>query len=336
MTAVAKSSQQCTPAGGGSYRYLVYGLALESDFPLISVDEVPDEAVETAIRLTRMPAGSFGPRTWKLEADPQAWSRHAVLDDGAVYMKIRGIFEAIVAVDGHRVDCIRPDEADQGSFEANLLNFVMSTALTQQGEEPLHATVLDLAGQAVALLGPSGAGKSTLAACLVAEGARLVTDDMLRLTFVDGRGHAHYGPNRLKLLDEPAERLLPQAIATGYFNTLSGKLMVRPDDKSGSRRAPLPLAALFWLGNQPPPQPAGAASADIGVGVSRLRGLELIRVLTSSAMNIRDYAPQRLARQLRFAEQVARTMPVFALVYPRDYALLGDVADQIRSIVRDT
>jgi energy-coupling factor transporter ATP-binding protein EcfA2 len=331
LTAVAKSSQQPLAAGGGSSRYLVYGLALECDFSLISVDEVPAEDVETAIRLTRMPADTFRRRTENVAADPEAWSQHAILDGGAVYMKIQSVFEAIVAADGRQVDCLRPEEADQGSFEANLLNFVMSTALTQQGEEPLHATVLDLAGRAVALLGPSGAGKSTLAAFLVGRGARLVTDDMLRLSFLEGKGYAHYGPNRLKLLDEPVERLLPAAIATGYFNTVSGKLMVRPDDRSGSRREPLPLAALFWLGNQPPEQGAGATDVE----VSRLGGLELIRVLTSSAMNIRDYAPQRLARQLRFVEQVARAMPVFALVYPRDYALLGNVADQIQSLVRD-
>lgn len=291
---------------------------------------MPDEGTETAIRLTLAPLAYFRQRVAGLTADPEDWIRHAVLQDGSVHMKIRGIFEAIVAADGRSVVCARPDEADQGSFEANLLNFVLSTALTQQGEEPLHATVLSLEEGAVALLGPSGAGKSTLAAFLIGQGARLITDDMLRLTFSDGRGYAHYGPNRLKLLDEPAQRLLPGSIAAGYFNTLSGKLMVQPEDAVGLRRTPLPLAALFWLGDEPP-----ADSPAIGeVSAARLRGLELVRILTSSAMNIRDHSPSRLARQLRFAEQVARTLPVHALVYPRDYELLGRVADEIRRIVR--
>lgn len=315
--------------GGGSHRRLVYGLALESDFPLASVGETPDVGAETAIRLRLVPSEYLQPRVEGLEIDSEDWIRHAALGDGSVYMKIKGIFEAIVAADGRSVDCARLAEADQGSFEANLLNFVLSTALTQQGEEPLHATVLALEGGAVALLGPSGAGKSTLAAFLIGQGARLVTDDMLRLTFADGRGHAHYGPNRLKLLDEAAQRLLPGSIAAGYFNALSGKLMVQPDDAVGSRRTPLPLAALFWLGD--PTDEAPAANA---VSAARLGGLELMRVLTSSAMNIRDHTPQRLARQLRFAERVAQTLPVHALAYPRDYELLGRVADEIRSIVR--
>lgn len=279
MNAVAKSSQHRSPLpGGGSHRRLVYGLALESDFPLASVDEVPDEGGETAIRLTLVPCEHLQQRVAGLEIDSDDWIRHAVLDDGSVYMKIKGIFESIVAADGRSVDCARPAEADQGSFEANLLNFVLSTALTQQGEEPLHATVLALEGGAVALLGPSGAGKSTLAAFLIGQGARLVTDDMLRLTFADGRGNAHYGPNRLKLLDEAAQRLLPGSMAAGYFNALSGKLMVQPDDAIGSRRAPLTLTGLFWLGDGLPPDEASATS---DVSTARLGGLELIRVLTS-------------------------------------------------------
>lgn len=330
MNAVAKSSQhRSTLPGGGSHRRLVYGLALESDFPLASVDEVPDEGAETVVRLTLVPSEHLQQRVAALETDPDDWIQHAVLDDGSVYMKIKGIFESVVAANGRSVDCARPAEADQGSFEANLLNFVLSTALTQQGEEPLHATVLAIDGGTVALLGPSGAGKSTLAAFLIGQGARLVTDDMLRLTFADGRGYAHYGPNRLKLLDEAAQRLLPGSIAAGYFNALSGKLMVQPDDAIGSRRAPLPLAALFWLGDLTDEAPVAS-----GVTTARLGGLELMRVLTSSAMNIRDDTPQRLARQLLFAERVARTLPVHALVYPRDYELLGRVADEIRSIVR--
>ena len=331
MSAVAKSSQDRSPAQGrGPYRHLVYGLALESDFPFVSIGEVPDEGMETSIRLTLAPPEYFRRKAARPAANPDEWIQHAILDDGSVHMKIRGIFEAIVAADGRSVACMRPDEADQGSFEANLLNFVLSAALTLQGEEPLHATVLALGEGVVALLGPSGAGKSSLAAFLIGQGARLITDDMLRLTFIEGRGYAHYGPNRLKLLDEPAQRLLPGSIAAGYFNSLSGKLMVQPEDPLGSRRTPLPLTALFWLGDEPP-----ADSSAVGeVRVTRLRGMELMRILTSSAMNIRDYSPSRLARQLRFAERVARALPVHALVYPRDYELLGRVAEEIRKIVR--
>ncbi len=255
------------------------------------------------------------------------WIQHAVLPDGAIYMRLDGIFETLVSADGRSVVCARLSDTDQRSFEANLLNFALSAALTLRGEEPLHATVLDLDGRAIALLGPSGAGKSTLAAYLIGQGATLVTDDMLRLTFSRGLAFAHHGPHRLKLFDEPARRLLPQAADDGHFNVLSEKLMIEPGCTAEGRDLPRPLSALFWLGE------AQARPESEDVSATRLAGMELMRVLTASAMDIRNYTPDRLARQFRFAQRVAQTVPVYALAYARRYALLDRVAGQLRGVV---
>lgn len=309
------------------HRHLVYGIVVESEFRLNSVDEVPDANEAASIRISFGSPDTFRQKDQGLPADRDDWIEHVVLPDGGVYMKLDGIFETLVAADGRSVVCARLDEADEKSFEANLLNFVLSAALTLRGEEPLHATVLDLDGEAIGLLGPSGAGKSTLAACLIGQGADLITDDMLRLTFADGRGFAHYGPHRLKLFDEPARRLLPGAMSDGHFNALSGKLMVEPRIPQPSRRAPRPLKTLFWLGDPQTPPESDEVSA------TRLAGMELARALTASAMDIRYYAPDRLARQLQFAERVARTVPVHALCYARRYALLDRVVEEIHRVV---
>ena len=324
----AKSPDGCDRSSipaAATYRHLVYGLAIESAFPLESVVEVPDITTPPAIRVMLGSPDYFRCQKQGLVADPDDWIEHVVLADGSVYMRIEGIFETVVAADGCSVVCAPLGEVDQKSFEANLLNFVLTAALTLRGEEPLHATVLDLEGCAVGLLGPSGAGKSTLAAKLIEKGADLITDDMLRLTFTDGRAVAHYGPHRLKLLDEPARLLMPRAMAAGHFNVLSGKIMVRPRSIAAIRRAPRPLSALFWLGASPP------VSND--VTIERLAGVELVRALTASAMNIRYHAPDRLTRQLHFAERVSKTLPVLSLAYARRYELLDRVAAEIRGVV---
>jgi hypothetical protein len=306
------------------HRHLVYGLVIESEFKLNSVDDAPASA-EPWIRLSIAPPDTLVDDARLVPSGTDDWIQHAVLPDGAVYMKLDEVFEVLVSADGRSVRCARLGEADARSFEANLLNFVLSAALTLRGEEPLHATVLDLGATAVALLGPSGAGKSTLAAHLIGEGATLVTDDMLRLTFRDGSALAHHGPHRLKLLDEPARRLMPRRASDGDFNAASGKLMIEPV-ASHRRDRPRPLSALFWLDEPPADAPSDEVS------VSRLAGLELMRLLTASAMDIRNHTPARLARQLSFAQRVAQTVPVHALRYGRRYELLDRVAEQVRRV----
>jgi hypothetical protein len=304
-----------------SYRHIVYGIVVESEFRLKSIDEIAGGGAAAAVRIVLGSPQYFQARTRGLTTDPGDWLGHAVLPGGDVYMKLDDVFETIVSADGRDVVCTKLADVDDSSFEANLLNFVLSTSLLLQGEEPLHSTVVELDGRAVGLLGPSGAGKSTLAAFLIGQGAKLVTDDMLRVTFADGQAFAHAGANRLKLFDEPAGRFLPGAVGEGHWNAMSGKIMVRPHAPIARRHMPVPIAALFWLDDE--------TVAPAEVTSTRLSGGDLVRAVTASAMNIRYFAPDRLKRQLRFAEQVARTVPVYALNYARDYPALERVADEI-------
>jgi hypothetical protein len=310
------------------YRYRVYGLVIESELRLTSVEELADGEGSPAITLAFASPDHFRAIAPDRAPDPDDWVQHVILDDGSVYVKADGVFETQISADGRNVTCRALGEIDQRSFEANLLNFVVSASLTLQGEETLHSTVVEFDGHAVGLLGLSGAGKSTLAAFLIGRGADLVTDDMLRVSFAGGTLLAHAGPYRLKLLDEPGKRFLPAATADGYFNSLSGKVMVQPRENVPLHREPIPLAALFHLGH-PDDQPGVEA-----VPLSRLGGVELARVIISSTMDTRYALPGRLARQIEFAARVARTLPVYELRYPRSVDAMDDVAEEIHRAIR--
>jgi hypothetical protein len=316
----------------GAQRYCVYGLVVESDLPLSSVDRAADAGIdpgaEATIRIVRGAPDDFRAVPQDGASEPDERIRHSVLADGAIHVKIEGVFETIVSPDGRRAVFQPLGAVDERSLEANLLNFVVGVALTLQGEEPLHATVVDLGGHAVGLLGASGAGKSTLAACFIGQGAELLTDDMLRLTFVDGKALAYPGPYRLKLFDEPALRLLPDARKRGAFNGISGKYMVQPRETIESPRLPRPLSALFWLGN---PQTAPAPN---GVTLKKLGGAELARNLIASGINSRYHQPDRLVRQFRFAERIAHSLPVYGLGYPREFEIMPQVLEEIRQAAR--
>lgn len=308
-----------------SYRYVVYGLVVESQFPLQSIDESPLWDTEPAVSISLGAADCFLARAEDVSTAPADWIHHSVLPDGSVYLKADGVLETVVSADGRRAACRRAAGADDRTFESHLLNFIMSTSLTLQGEEPLHATVVDVGGRAIGLLGDSGAGKSTLAAYLISQGARLVTDDMLRVMFIEGKAFAPHGPHRLKLFEETARRLIPEALEGGLWNAVSGKIMVRPVSSAAAVDAARPLAALFWLGDtELLPSPDSASS-------SPLTGLALAQVLIGSAMNIRFQSPERLARQLKFAQHLAQVLPVYSLSYERRFELLAPVAREIRA-----
>ncbi|NQW54535.1 MAG: hypothetical protein HQ465_25160 [Rhodospirillales bacterium] len=215
---------------------------------------------------------------------------------------------------------------EQRAFEANLLNFIVSASLTLLGEETLHATVVEMEGRAVGLLGRSGAGKSTLAAYLISRGADLITDDMLRVGFAGDALLAYPGPYRLKLLDQPGMGFLPDAVADGHFNALSGKIMVRPRPEVRRHRAPSRLVALFDLGEPDDDTVTTISSV-------RLNGLELAKTLMSSAMDTRYARSRRMERQIRFVGRTADLLPVHALRYPRTAEALDGVAREIRRII---
>ena len=311
---------------GRVHRYIVYGDCIESGFCLTTLGPalagVPVAGTgREPIALDLADGGLFAAHR-RRTACAGDWLRHAVLADGSVYLSDDDVFETIVSPDGRRIVCAKRGDVDDRSFEASVLNFALSTSLTLRGEEPLHATVVEWGGQAVGLLGSSGAGKSTLAAYLVAQGADLVTDDMLRITVDGDQAMAHAGPHRLKLFDEPARFLLPSAAAQGQFSSLSGKVLIQPHGAASREPAPRPLVALFSLA-------PGEA-----VATRRLGGAELIKTLIASAMDIRYDTPERLARQLRLAERTACLVPVYEISYRRTYDVLAIVADEIERTVR--
>jgi hypothetical protein len=321
------------PDSGSSlthHKYRIYGVTVDSEFALSSVEPCAN-AQPTDISIVSGTQDYFQQNAAGLRQDGEDSIRYTILADHSVYIRIDHVLEAIVAADGRRVTAGRLEDADDRTYEANLANFALSASLTLQGEECLHATVVEIDGRAVGLLGPGGAGKSTLAAFLLTEGATLVTDDMLRVTFAEGDVMAYPGPYRLKLFEETALRFLPGAARDGAFNRLSCKIMVEPTPQrvAGSPpwRAALPMSALFWLGNDEP------SDGEHDVSVRRLAGIEKVKVLTQSTMARRYMAPERLKRQLRFAERMARIMPIYALDYRRDYALIEKVARELRQTV---
>jgi hypothetical protein len=198
----------------------------------------------------------------------------------------------------------------------------MSFALLQMGDEVLHATVIETSGQAIGFLGNSGTGKSTLASYFLRNGSRLVTDDLLRVTFQHQTVIAHPGPQRLKLLPESAAQFLPEATCTVPMNPFTTKKLIVPAAGQRVGRA-IPLASLYLL-------ECSDRIDDINlVRAERLRSGEATLTVIASTFNSAIKTPERLTRQLHFAGQVLSKIPILRLSYPRRFEALSSVYELV-------
>lgn len=189
---------------------------------------------------------------------------------------------------------------------------VITCVLTLAGESVLHASAVEIDGSALAFLGSSGMGKSSLAALLCANGARFVTDDLLRLQ-PDGKGWRCFpGTGQLRLRKDAAA-LIENFSATMLGTTPDGRVAVKMDDNQSKP----------FLGAIVIPHPSRSCDA-----------LKLERIPQSKALlylmaypRIQESAQKKQRqRRLDFLGRIAASVPIFeaeipwGLPFPRELA----------------
>jgi len=243
-------------------------------------------------------------------AGPTAFERRAELADGARYLGWSGVLECVVSPDARRIAYRPLPGAGRRAVETYLAGHVLSFALLARGGEPLHATAVVLDGRAVAFAGDCGYGKSTLAAEFLRAGHSLLTDDLLVVKRAGGARLAYPGAPRIKLCPDVVGAL-PEA-AGAPMNPITRKLVV---PLTGVPAAPVPLARLYVL---PPPWRRRAR----GVEIQRLSARRAFVEITRATFNAEQRERARLARQFAFAADLAATVPVKRLSFPRELAWL--------------
>ncbi|HET6745451.1 MAG TPA: hypothetical protein VFH90_06330 [Candidatus Limnocylindria bacterium] len=152
----------------------------------------------------------------------------------------------------HRTITISGD-VDMLQTELRLFGIPAAICAFESGDAPLHASAIEIDGQAIILAGPSRQGKTTLAAAFAAHGHRLLSEDTTRC--VPGRVPSAFpGPAVVRLrsdvaglLDIPTATALPTSFEDGRTAFLF-------DDASRGSGAALPLRAILMLrpGEGPP------------------------------------------------------------------------------------
>ncbi|CAA7615400.1 HPr kinase [Candidatus Terasakiella magnetica] len=292
------------------------GLRVVSDFPL---PELPpwvgdDRPADMVIRRGKVPSAlpDLVRQTPFAQFAADGTARFEIADVGAFL--IRGGCEVVLAP---RL----PDDApDIGLF---LLGSVFGFLCHQRGLLPLHASCVEVDGRAIAFAGPSGVGKSTLAAALLAQGWRLLSDDV---TVVDlGRALVLPSFPRQKLWQDSLEAL---ALSPGR-RLRSGMTMEKFEvwQEAGFRDHPLKLAAVCHvveerLSGRPP--------------LTRHGGLAALALVRSAIY--RRAAGEALAGGdgiFTAAAALAANVPQFGLCRPMGFDRLAGFAEALPGLLRE-
>jgi hypothetical protein len=204
---------------------------------------------------------------------------------------------------------------------ADVTGRVLALAIHAAGGMCLHASSVAVAGSAIAFVGAKGRGKTTLALALVAEGARLLSDDTLRVDLTLPP-QAAPGLPTMRVANDVADRFDRRALTTpesdgGTKLALSG---LAPHELMTKRA---PLSAIYVLSPVP---------ADESRPVVRRReltsveaALALVHHAKLATLLGRGEAPALLMR----AGSLASSVPVYALDVSRELSRAGEVARQI-------
>lgn len=159
--------------------------------------------------------------------------------------------EFTVHEDGTEVWATWPPALSLEDTTTYLLGPIAGFILRIRGVASLHASVVVIDGEAVALVGAPGAGKSTTAAAFALRGHPVLTDDLAPLVEDDGRFMVQPSYPRLRLWPESAEMLLGSPDALPRLTPTWDKLYL-PLGVEGQvyQDHPMPLAAIYLLGTR--------------------------------------------------------------------------------------
>lgn len=286
-------------------QFALYGLCLATDLPLKAPPADPARAPDlTILRGEDLPA-DYPPRlgeVWAAADFGNGVSVRLAKTDTGWSLLYPNTAEVRFTSD------LRSATIHGAPGKADILPLLLGSSvptwwLNLRGEPVLHASAVAMGDRAVAFMGASGMGKSTLATLLCAHGARLITDDALRLVREGDDFRCHYGPGEL--------RLRPAAAA------LAGQFAPEQADFSADGRTtlrlPSPTQKLLRLAAIFIPQPSREVKE---LRIERLSLVQASFHLNGFTRVIGWQVEGPLRRQFEWFGELARCVPVAKLTVP--------------------
>ena len=177
-------------------KYFIYGLNIESEIDLPGFTET-EEITQVSVKFGKVPEyiNNFIAKGVCYEARPDQFLLN-VLNVGKYYI-----------TNGNAIIIEPAENADNDSIRLFLLGSAFGALFHQLKFLPLHASVVNINGHAVAFSGISGVGKSTLAAAFASKGFEIITDDIALVSFNNNIPYVASGPSHIKLWSDSLKTL---------------------------------------------------------------------------------------------------------------------------------
>lgn len=226
--------------------HALYGLTVASEVPLhqsraVQPSGEPDLVIRWGEPIPRRSTPPEGRVLAHLETD-QPYYTFTVTESGEYVLRFYRVCDFVVAPSMRRVWMHVVDGADAGVAGVLAAGALLSFVLTMRRQLVLHASAVQVGDSAVAFVGRSGMGKSTMAGLMCADGATLITDDVLRLDH-DGAGYrCRLGATELRLRKAAAELIEKFPVAPASRVTSDARDAVRLES---AQRDDVPLSAVI-------------------------------------------------------------------------------------------
>lgn len=249
-----------------------------------------------------------------LAGDGTLWAQFFRAENGYT-LRFPGLADFRLSSHGRDATCEPTPGVSEETVRHLYLNQILPLALSRQGKLVLHASAVDLGGQAVAFLGESGRGKSTLAASLAMRGHSLLTDDGLTVDDAGGGIRALPSHPSLRLWDDSREALLAGRVRLAPPLTYTAKARLLAEGVFPFCAEPRPLGRAYVLGG-------GQAG---GIVLLRMSSRDALIELVKHSFVLDAGERDVLTSQFDRLSRVAQRLPVFHLDFPRRFEMLDEV-----------
>lgn len=284
--------------------YLLHGLRVRSEIALDG-PEADDRTHDLAIAVGEVRPVPDAPPGGRLLArlDLPVGSSSLAVQDGHYVLRVHRYCDFALSdrLEGIRVHLAPERDEEHASL---LLGGVIATVLTLRGYSVLHASAVEVSGRAIAIAAGSGMGKTTLAALCCAAGARLVTDDVLRVETAHGQGWCHRGSSELRVRAAVAE-LAESLPGAARRSTVDERYAAQPPAAASTR---LPLFAVVAPRFDP---------ATDEPRIDRVYGAAAVRELVSFPRTLGWTDSDAARRDFAVLADIAGLVPVYRATLPQ-------------------